>query len=409
MKVLIVTGSPLERVGTELYAYDTWLKLVRNLQGELGTVTIWSPVHERTGAPPSDAWHFEPSGIRVETHEYFNSFITYYRGWPLLQQRLRRQAAALIREHDVVVLRTPTPMIGLVMREAVRQRKPVLMMVLGNLATQAAGLTTFRGVKRRVFSWLVDLAVRQEVRHGRRAALLAVYSREIAVRHERAGSRPIVMQDPILHLDDLIARDDTCTGERIRIVRVSWLVSSKGLEFLIEAVALLRDQGIAVQLELIGHERVAGYERSLRDLAEARGVAAQVRFRGWVAADHLAAEYLAGDIQVISSLSEGTPRCIAEGSARGLPLVCTAVGGCVDILRHEDNALLVPPADAAAIAAAVRRLIEDGELRRGLIRRGYSTAREATFETLGAQFVGAIRALARDDQAAPVRPAVSRA
>jgi glycosyltransferase involved in cell wall biosynthesis len=404
MRLLIVSGSPLVDSGGFYYAYDTWLRLVQHLNAEIGSVTLWSPVQKLKGdLEPPGSWRIDRDSLTVVSHEYFNTFAAYYRRWPFLQRRLRREFAGLLASHDVVLLRTPSPMTMLLTREARRQGKPIVMMVLGNLATQAVGLVTNRGLVRLAYKAAVQLAVAQEVWAGRQATQLFVYSQEIARRHRAAGSNPQPMQDPSLRLEDFEYREDTCQANEIRIIRAAWLIASKGLEPLIEAIALLRQEGRNVVLDLIGHERTAGYEASLRALVTRQGLDGIVRFRGWVPTDRLGEEYLRSDIQVISSLSEGTPRCIVEGFARGVPLVCTNVGGCGDILTHEEDALLVPPSDPRAIASAVARLIDDGALRRRLIAAGYPIAKGATFEYLGASFTNSLREAM--DSRGPGKPA----
>jgi glycosyltransferase involved in cell wall biosynthesis len=60
--------------------------------------------------------------------------------------------------------------------------------------------------------------------------------------------------------------------------------------------------------------------------------------------------------------------------ASGLPVVTTAVGGIPDIVAEGETGFLVPPGDAAALQGALRRLLEDGELRR---RQGAAGRRRA--------------------------------
>ena len=72
----------------------------------------------------------------------------------------------------------------------------------------------------------------------------------------------------------------------------------------------------------------------------------------------------AADVFVFLSLSEGFSNALLEAMAAGLPIVTTPVGAAVDLLQDGRNALLVPPADAAAAATAVRRYLEDGETAR---------------------------------------------
>jgi glycosyltransferase involved in cell wall biosynthesis len=63
---------------------------------------------------------------------------------------------------------------------------------------------------------------------------------------------------------------------------------------------------------------------------------------------------------------EGLPRVLLEAAALDVPLVGTPVAGCRDVVRHEDTGLVVPPRDAAALAAAVERLLDDQALGRRL-------------------------------------------
>jgi glycosyltransferase involved in cell wall biosynthesis len=79
------------------------------------------------------------------------------------------------------------------------------------------------------------------------------------------------------------------------------------------------------------------------------------------------AELLAqADVFVLSSRSEGLPISILEAMAAGLPVVASDVGGIPELVVDGETGLLVPAGDPDALAAALRRLVEDGELRRRL-------------------------------------------
>jgi glycosyltransferase involved in cell wall biosynthesis len=69
--------------------------------------------------------------------------------------------------------------------------------------------------------------------------------------------------------------------------------------------------------------------------------------------------YEAADVVAIPSLSEGSPNVLLEAMAFGVPVVATEVGGIPEIVAHGETALLVPPRDPAAMAAAIERLISD--------------------------------------------------
>ena len=60
---------------------------------------------------------------------------------------------------------------------------------------------------------------------------------------------------------------------------------------------------------------------------------------------------------------EGIPKVLIEAASCGCPIVATDAPGCREIVRDGENGLLVPARDAAALAAAIRRLLDDPGLR----------------------------------------------
>ena len=80
------------------------------------------------------------------------------------------------------------------------------------------------------------------------------------------------------------------------------------------------------------------------------------------------------DLYVLSSYAEGLPISIVEAMAAGKPVVSTRVAGSEDAVSDGVTGLLVPPADASALAEAIARLLDDADLRR---RFGQAGQREA--------------------------------
>jgi glycosyltransferase involved in cell wall biosynthesis len=75
-------------------------------------------------------------------------------------------------------------------------------------------------------------------------------------------------------------------------------------------------------------------------------------------------------VLVVPSRREALARVIMEAFAAGVPVVASASGGIPEIVRHEHNGLLVPAEDARALAAAVRRCLDDSALRSRLVTQG---------------------------------------
>jgi glycosyltransferase involved in cell wall biosynthesis len=78
--------------------------------------------------------------------------------------------------------------------------------------------------------------------------------------------------------------------------------------------------------------------------------------------------YAIADLAVLSSVTEGSSNALLEAMAAGVPVVATSVGGTPEIVKHERSALLVKPANADEMRAAIVRLLGDEPLRRQLIR-----------------------------------------
>lgn len=82
----------------------------------------------------------------------------------------------------------------------------------------------------------------------------------------------------------------------------------------------------------------------------------------------------AADVVTLASRFEGIPLAVVEAMAAGLPVVVTAVGGLPGIVAHERTGLLVPPADPAALGAALARLHADPDLAEHLGRAARAEA-----------------------------------
>ena len=129
------------------------------------------------------------------------------------------------------------------------------------------------------------------------------------------------------------------------------LAAQKGFTTLIQAAARWQRRR-TVPLLLIAGE--GPLEAELRRQAAAAGVS--VRFLG--PRRDVPALLAAADVVVVPSIWEGQPLIVQEALRAGRPLVATRVGGITG-LTGDDGALLVPPGDAGALAAAVTRLLDD--------------------------------------------------
>jgi len=152
----------------------------------------------------------------------------------------------------------------------------------------------------------------------------------------------------------------------------------KGLQYLLEAM-----REVEAHLLVVGSGPM---EQPWKKLARELGVADRVTFVGEVPDDELPAYYHLCDVFVLpaSERSEAFGTVQIEAMAAGKPVVCTELGtGTSYVNVHEETGLVVPPRDPAALAAAIRRLLADPELRRRMGERGRERAvREFSAEVM---------------------------
>jgi glycosyltransferase involved in cell wall biosynthesis len=160
------------------------------------------------------------------------------------------------------------------------------------------------------------------------------------------------------------------------------LAPVKDIGLWLETVALLAAHG-AVRGLVCGE----GVERAA---AERRAAGLPIRFTGQVPAGMALA---AMDVLLLTSRNEGLPLAAVEAGGLGVPVVAPAVGGLADLARQ--GALESAPRSAAALAAAVARVLADPELRRRRCAAGRALAAALAPAALAPRYEALYRAVAR--------------
>ena len=152
------------------------------------------------------------------------------------------------------------------------------------------------------------------------------------------------------------------------IVFPARILGDKGAHEFVAAARRLRGEGVAARFVMVGRTD----PDNPTDVGEPaiRRWEAEGAVEWWGSRDDMAAVLGAAHVVCMPSYREGLPRVLIEAAACGRPIVTTDVPGCREIVRHEENGLLVPVRDGAATAAAIRRLIESPRLRQELGARG---------------------------------------
>lgn len=98
-------------------------------------------------------------------------------------------------------------------------------------------------------------------------------------------------------------------------------------------------------------------------LAETLGIVRQIVFLGWISGEEKNKAFQKASIFCLPSYTEGFPMAVLDAWAYKLPVITTPVGGLIDILKDEENALVFEPGDVDKLAIQLERMIADNVLR----------------------------------------------
>jgi glycosyltransferase involved in cell wall biosynthesis len=112
----------------------------------------------------------------------------------------------------------------------------------------------------------------------------------------------------------------------------------------------------------------------------------RVKFVGWASRSEIPRHYGWADAFVLPSLEEGMSNVVLEALAAGLPVVTTDIYGNRDLIQSGSNGVLVPPADAGALAEAIDLLAESSALVRTLGEGSRASALERCWENVAEQY-----------------------
>lgn len=164
----------------------------------------------------------------------------------------------------------------------------------------------------------------------------------------------------------------------------------------VDVVALLRKQLPDVHLTMVGHDKGDGTLEATRRRVLELGLDSHVRIVPGVPKRNVGLHLAEHDIFVNTTNIDNTPVSVLEAMSCGLPVVSTSVGGIPYLLRDEQDALLTPAKDSAAMATAVERIVADPDLARRLSAAGHELAQACDWEHVLDRWEKIVKDLERD-------------
>ena len=364
-------------------------------EGSPVSLVLVAPVRPAAAAPASLA--VDPRIAMVATVP-FDGIAGYVRRAPVLVARNAPRLRAALRGADVILLRLPASNGPLAALAAVARGVPRVAYVVGSVRDVVAG---------------------QERRGAAGPAARAVAAAYDGATRLAAAGAPVIVAgaDPagagimssLVAPDEIRGRGDEpwpAAAGVLRVVYAGRLADGKGLDTLLEAVAILAgvtggpgdaDAAAGVTLDLVGDGPAAP---ALRDRAAALGIADRVRFVGYLAerGPYLAALAFA-DLFVSPSPAEGFPKAVLDAMAAGTPVAAVPAGRLreladPDITEAGAPILPLPDGGAAALASAIRALVADPAVARRLRVAGTAFVADHTAPAEAARLLSRLRAAA---------------
>lgn len=216
-------------------------------------------------------------------------------------------------------------------------------------------------------------------------AVLDDRERELAARGQTVtGPRPpveVIYNSLTLHVDGHAGVEMKAP---VRLLAAGRFDITKGFDVLLRALALLRGDGVAATLTLVGGGGVimglGNLEKTLRDLRRELCLEDVVDFPGLVSHDRFPGILKAHDIFVAPCVvapegqRDGIPNTVIEAMSFGLPVVASDVNGLPEVVRDGKTGRLVPPGDPRALADAIADLAADPERARAMGAAGAELA-----------------------------------
>jgi glycosyltransferase involved in cell wall biosynthesis len=288
-----------------------------------------------------------PSGITVHRLPYrftlSNSPIAT--GW---YRELRRIIAST--DPDVINVNIPVPGLGDLTTLAAGHRPVVIYYHFGSMKKG-------RLIPDSIIWVYESLLLPQSLRRAQHLACGTSYVRDGILRRFR-GKTSLVPPG----VDTRRFHPATCRVTVPRVLYVGSLNLSdqhKRFQDLLEACAILRQEVPGLQLSAVGG---GDGLRMCREIAAELGIEDLVRFHGRLEGEPLAEAYRDAAVLAVPSLRETFGMVITEGMASGLPVVAVNGGGVPDVVDDDQNGILVPPRDPAALADALRRVLTEPKL-----------------------------------------------
>lgn len=379
MRLGFIMGDVLyKHPGGEYYGNTEFLLFLNAFRSFVEDILVIAPVARDRAGVTRRFYNVSGLGFRIAELPPFDGFAGFIARFPFIATRVGRVIEEHVASCDLVIVKENDLFGHFACWVACKFSKPVAMLVTGDIAgVVRVERTGFLKVCALGLAKLYERLDRSAIRRG---LLLFVAGGQLYSYYRRFGSSvrtylasPIGEQDLVSHTEP--------SEKRIDVLYVGGLRKSKGVHVLLEAVHVLSERGMVVNVTLVGD---GPYESKLRRIVRRLGLTAQVSFAGYLSdRARLAQIYRSAKVFVLPSYSEGSPKVLLEAMGWGTPVIATRVGGVPHLIDPGINGLLVEPGDVMGLAESMALVLTNSQLAQRLqqggteFMKGHTAEREA--------------------------------
>lgn len=221
-------------------------------------------------------------------------------------------------------------------------------------------------IKSKVLIWFVRQAEAYLVRNSDLIIVNSKYTADLVKQKGARSDTPVIIARPGMEnvagveTDRVLGKD--IQDGTIRLLFVGKCVWHKGIKYMVEAVELLGD--LDLKLDIVGSfEKDDPYCNDIVRYISEKCLENKVKFHGFIDKNNVIEMFKNASIYVHPSLMEGYGMSLAEAMSYGLPIVTTTAGAIPELIEDGINGYLVEQRNSPALAEAIRKLSSDKSLR----------------------------------------------
>ncbi len=245
------------------------------------------------------------------------------------------------------------------------------------------------------FKFIYKILTPVIVRIWREAAAVVANSAQFkALAKKSAPQQKIKIITNGIDAEEFSFRNIDSRRDKFKIICVTRLTPRKGINYIIEAVELLKKRGLEVELEIIGNGNA---EKDLQEIVKRKKLSDRMKFLGRVEHSRLPEYYRNANVYVSASLNEGMSNTMLEALASGLPIIATETGGTEEMVKDGQNGFVIEMKSAEDIADKVETISRDFELEKKMSEHSRRLAEEMSWENIAREYFKLYKRVVKND------------